>query len=72
MDPTGFGSVSGRPPPGTQLVPPQLPHVGSGALLESEIELAQLAQVYEPAGAVLPALRFGIAILSDGGAVAWA
>jgi hypothetical protein len=66
MEPTGFGSLSGGPL-GSQLVPPQFSHVGSAEPLASVMELSQLAQVYEPAGAELPAVRVDIAVLSREG-----
>jgi hypothetical protein len=55
-------------PLGSQLVPPQFSQVGSVEPLASVIGLSQLAQVYEPAGAGLPAVRVDIAVLSN----AWA
>jgi hypothetical protein len=48
MEPTGFGSVSGRPPTGSHVVPPQFEHVGSAEPAPRLIELSQLAQVYAP------------------------
>jgi hypothetical protein len=46
IEPIGFGSLSGGPPPADcQLVPPQLWQVGSGELVVSVMLLLQLAQV---------------------------
>ena len=47
------------------MVPPQLEHVGSVEAAPRVIELSQLAHVYEPCGAWLPAVRFDIAVLSE-------
>jgi hypothetical protein len=60
----GFGSVSGRPPTGSQVVPPQFEHVGSADAVARVIELSQLAHEYVPGGAWLPAVRFDIRVLS--------
>jgi hypothetical protein len=66
IEPIGFGSLSGGPPPADcQLVPPQLWQVGSDELVVSVMLLPQLAQLYPPAGASLPAEKVGIELLSD-------